>query len=328
MPEHGALVISLDFELHWGWLEGVRPGDPYYANFENVWQAVPALLALFETYKIPVTWATVGFLFSGSKAERDLFAPRDKPTYQQKALDPYAESIGNSEADDPYHFAPSLIAQIANTPRQEIGTHTYSHYYCEEPGQTVAQFRADLQSAVAIAKHYGISPTSIIFPRNQDSPEYLEVLREFDIKVSRGRPSTEFFNRIGLRRLKSLRFTRFSRLLDSLMMQFGWHLTAWDDVYRPEFDLYDIPSTFFLRPVPSRFSGVDAVRLFLIKRALTKAAKSGKIVHVWWHPHNFGASLSENIAFLTAILEHTKHLTAAYNFQPMSMRDVYQTLAE
>jgi hypothetical protein len=54
-------------------------------------------------------------------------------------------------------------------PGQEIGTHTFSHYYCLEPGQQPEQFEDDLKAAIAVSKAKGIDTKSIVFPRNQYS---------------------------------------------------------------------------------------------------------------------------------------------------------------
>ena len=36
---------------------------------------------------------------------------------------------------------------------------------------------------------------------------------------------------------------------------------------------------------------------------MERAARSREIVHLYWHPHNFGVHLDENMSFLRAILE-------------------------
>lgn len=41
--------------------------------------------------------------------------------------------------------------EIKNNGNHEIGSLTFSHYYCHETGQTIEQFEDDLKSAVAIA---------------------------------------------------------------------------------------------------------------------------------------------------------------------------------
>ena len=140
-------VVSLDFELHWGGFEK-WPVEAYRHYFSNTRTLVPPLLALFQRYEIRTTWATVGMLLHQSKDSLIRHAPLLRPSYKILELSAYnfieSHGIGATEEDDPYHFAASLVQQIVDTPFQELGSHTFAHYYCNEDGQTMDQFRADL----------------------------------------------------------------------------------------------------------------------------------------------------------------------------------------
>ena len=78
-PGYGALVISLDFELHWGVRDKCAPDGSYRENLLGARKAVPAMLDLFEEFDIAATWATVGFLFAESRQEREAFSPNARP---------------------------------------------------------------------------------------------------------------------------------------------------------------------------------------------------------------------------------------------------------
>jgi hypothetical protein len=82
----------------------------------------------------------VGFLFFSRRDELLRALPTELPKYVDPRLSPYAEmgTIGQDEEEDPFHFARSLLQQIRSSPAQEIGTHTFSHYYCLEPTQNVS----------------------------------------------------------------------------------------------------------------------------------------------------------------------------------------------
>ena len=131
----GTFVISLDFELHWG-VRDHRTVADYRENLLGVRRVVPALLALFSEYGIRATWATVGFLFFESNDELMAALPSERPAYVDKRFDPYAAlgEVGKNEADDPFHFAPTLIRMIQAAPQQEIATHTFSHFYAMADG--------------------------------------------------------------------------------------------------------------------------------------------------------------------------------------------------
>ena len=44
--------------------------------------------------------------------------------------------------------------------------------------------------------------------------------------------------------------------------------------------------------------------------------------HLWWHPHNFGVDLTENMRFLRQILEHVRLLQQQFGMQSLNMREV------
>src|SRR3546814_19442015 len=74
---------------------------------------------------------------------------------------------------------------------QEIATHSYSHYYCLEPGQTDDQFRADLRAATAQLREWNIDCRSIVFPRNQYDRRHLELCAAEGLSAFRG-PETNW----------------------------------------------------------------------------------------------------------------------------------------
>lgn len=98
----------------------------------------------------------------------------------------YLDTIGNNYREDPYHYGYQLIKEIQKYPNQEIGTHTFCHYYCLESNQTIDQFKIDLLTAINVANLYGIKLTSLIFPRNQFNENYLKVCHENGIICYRG----------------------------------------------------------------------------------------------------------------------------------------------
>ena len=61
-------------------------------------------------------------------------------------------NVGENETSDPYHFGFSLIEMIQETPNQEVGTHTFTHYYCLENGQNKEHFEKDLEAVSSLGK--------------------------------------------------------------------------------------------------------------------------------------------------------------------------------
>src|SRR5680860_48500 len=144
MHDNGFLVISLDFELLWGVFDKVDYKEKE-AYFNNTREVIPEILGLFSKHHIHSTWATVGMLFNKNWEEWRGNVPESLPNYKNTDLSAYdyGKTINSPETEF-YCFAKDLILQIQNTTGQEIGTHTYSHYYCLEEGQTLASFKVCL----------------------------------------------------------------------------------------------------------------------------------------------------------------------------------------
>jgi peptidoglycan/xylan/chitin deacetylase (PgdA/CDA1 family) len=318
-PNFGALVISLDFELHWGVRDKCAPGGPYRENLLGARKAIPSILDLFEQFDVAATWATVGFLFATSRREREEFSPVVRPQYADKRLDPYAEPTGESEDDDPLHYAAGLIAQIASRPKQEIATHTFSHYYCQEPGETREAFAADLFSAVAIAKRHGIDLRSIVFPRNQFRAGYESVLKEAGVICYRGNALHRMYQ--PRPRSRETLAIRAPRLLDHYLSLSGSNVVRWEEVPQPN-GLCDVRSSMFLRPYSEQRRSFEALRLRRIAGGIRAAAEQRGIFHLWWHPHNFGVNTSENLDFLLQVLEIFSSCRQTHGMRSLSMIDV------
>ena len=288
----GRLVISFDFELFWG-VRDATTLEKYGSNILGVRAAVPRLLDVFEKYGIRATWSTVGFLFFDDKDELLAHLPDVRPQYADRRLSPYraVSRIGRDEKSDPYHFGLSLIRRLQDCPGQEIGTHTFSHYYCLAAGQDEAAFRADLAAARRAAERIGVQLKSITFPRHQINGAYLRTCRDLGLIAFRGHARSWMHDPD--RRKTPLR--RALRLADSYVPILG------PDGVRPALDpsgLIDVPASRFLRPFSPRLRSLEGLRFRRIADAMRRAARAGAIYHLWWHPHNFGANMDENFAML------------------------------
>jgi Polysaccharide deacetylase len=313
----GAFVISLDFELLWG-VRDRRTAAQYGANILGVRHVVPRLLDLFESHAIGCTWATVGFLFFDDRDELLAHLPDVRPDYRDPRLSPYAEiaTIGPNEHSDPYHFGLSLLRQVMAAPRQEVATHTFSHYYCLESGQTIEAFRADLEAARRAAARLGVTLKSLVFPRNQFNDAYLDVCREAGLICFRGNPDSRLYRAAttGESRLK-----RACRLVDSYMSLSGANV-ATPTIERA--GLVNIPASFFLRPFSSSLQRLDGMRIRRITHAMEAAARNNAVFHLWWHPHNFGADQDDNFLVLKRILATFAKLRDRFGWRSATMQEV------
>lgn len=312
----GIFTISLDFELFWG-VRDHRTLENYGNNIRNVHQVVPRLLALFEKYGVHGTWATVGFLFLNNKEELVARFPAELPDYLKKEYDPYSY-IRKNELETIYHFAPALIEMIKKTPHQEIGTHTFSHFYTLEKNTTISQFREDIKAAVQAAKIFNREIKSIVFPRNQYSREHTEVCRELGIVVYRGNEESKIYS--PLSRENENLFRRAIRLADTFINLTGHHCHE-----LPKGDnIINVPSSRFLRPYSHRLRFLDGCKFNRIRKSMQHAANRGLIYQLWWHPHNFGRFMDENFAFLENILKVYTQLNREEKMESLNLYEIYQ----
>lgn len=318
----GIFTLSLDLELRWGTRDKLSL-EQYRANILGAHQAVPAILTLFERYQIAATWATVGFLFCRNKSELLERIPRLQPSYTDQRLSPYADlnQIGHNEHDDPLHFGVSLIDRIADTPQQELATHTLSHYYCLEPGQTPLEFAQDLNVALQLAKErYGRDLKTIVFPRNQVNPEYFAICQQLGLRAYRGNEEAWWYEaRNDARVTLPMRLMRFS---DTFLNISGAHAHS----LNLNKGLVNVPSSRFLRPYSPRLRWLDGLRLRRIRRSMEEAAREGLVYHLWWHPENFGVNLEQNLAFLEEVLLAYKDLEQRLGMQNLTMLEAAQNL--
>lgn len=302
----GKFVISLDFELHWGVFD--TKGANYDANLIGARESIKRFLNIFRDYNIKATWAIVGLLLNSDKNELKRNLPDLMPTYLDASLNPYVLDIGHSEKSDPIHYAWSLIKLISQYSDQEIGSHTFSHFYCLEAGQTADQFDADLAANKNIVRQkLNIDIKSLVFPKNQVNPEYFDILKRQGVEIFRNiheiDKNRSYYNRIFL-------------YLDSYLPIISRDLNR---VHNSD-GLRFVYGDRFLRPSKNKF--LDRLLINRVKSEMLKAAKNNAVYHLWWHPHNFGNSLDKNFHVLQEILDYYIFLNEKYQFQSNSMADL------
>lgn len=315
---NGHFIISLDFELYWG-VRDIKSLDEYGKNIEGVHRAIPLMLELFNEFGVVATFATVGMLFHKNKEELKQHIPSILPSYDEINLSPYDRHFNQIPEDgskNVFHFAPHLIDLISSQPQHEIGTHTYSHYYCLEPGQTTDSFKADLVKAIECAKQKNIQLQSLVFPRNQFNEAYLSICKELGILSYRGNEPFWFYKASAYTNENA--WKRAFRLIDSYLPLSGHNCFDISKVSYVDIPI-NIPSSRFLRPYQPRLSFLDDLKINRITSGMSYAAKNNMAYHLWWHPHNFGVYLEENLRLLRRILSHYKNIQERYGIQSITM---------
>jgi len=59
-----------------------------------------------------------------------------------------------------------------------------------------------------------------------------------------------------------------------------------------------------------------------IKNEMLEASQNGKVYHLWWHPHNFGINLEENLSNLESLLVYYQELNIKYKMESVCMEEL------
>ena len=310
-------MISLDFELIWG-VWDVTTKEKYGAHILGVQKVIPELINLFSNYHIKATFATVGILFAKNKQDLLNYIPSIKPAYNNTDYNVYERefnTIGNDHTDDPYHFGYNLFELIRRSDH-ELATHTFSHYFCLEEGQTPHEFDADIKAALKIAAARQVNIDSLVFPRNQINESYLPVLQSNGIRVYRGNPVSWIYKP---RKFSAeIPLIRLCRLLDTYLPISGANTFV---VNKTAGAIVNIPASRFLKPYNKSLAWIEKLKLKRIMNEMTYAAKNKELYHLWWHPHNFGVDIDKNLKNHTVLLNHYKHLQKKYGFTNLTMKE-------
>ncbi|HYG67339.1 MAG TPA: polysaccharide deacetylase family protein, partial [Anaeromyxobacteraceae bacterium] len=155
----GALCISVDLELAWGFWDKPSP-EQHRLCAEKERAIVAALLDLLAEREIAATWVIVGSLLDAT------------------AKPPVDTAFGRR-----IWYAPELVEAIREaSPLQDVGSHGFAHLYFRQTDRE--RLRADLQAARRVHDAHGLDFTSFVFPRNQIA--HLDLLAEAGVRVFRG----------------------------------------------------------------------------------------------------------------------------------------------
>jgi peptidoglycan/xylan/chitin deacetylase (PgdA/CDA1 family) len=254
-------------------------------------------------------------LFAENEEEWELYSPKFKPSYRNKNLSAYEWSKAHGICPE-VHFAPELIREILATPFQELGSHTYAHYYTLMRGQSPEQFRQDLKATQKIAQDkFGVRMKSLVFPRNQVNELYLPICLEEGYEFVRGNPKNWFWQEPQHESFEKKLF----RSADCFFEMGAKSSYPISEIQYFEQEPVLLPASRILRPYTIGNPLFNQVRLRRIFNEMEYAAKNKEVYHLWWHPHNFGYSPVESLQELVRILTHFKKLKSKYGMVSMDM---------
>lgn len=318
---NGVFVVSLDLELHWGMTDITALSESYSAQLRRTRERViPRLLALFDEYGIHATWATVGLLFCEDRRQLESSLPAERPAYVNDELSAYQhlDGVGFDESDDPYHFASSIVRRIRESANQEIGSHSFAHYYTLESGHRAEAFEADLEAWADVAAHHEVEARSICFPRNQYEPSTLEMCVEAGLDAYRGNEPAWCYR---ARPVSSDGLVRkIARRLDAYLPLTPHHHPTVTEI--AEHHPYNIASSRFFRSHHGALRALEPLKQRRILNGMTHAAENNGVYHLWWHPQDFGVDTEENFAALVRVLETYRELSDRHGMVSRSMGEL------
>ena len=284
----GTLVLSIDFELRWGMLDRVgQDVEKYKSNLLSVHDNLPWMLQVFEERNIAATWATVGALGCDNWDEFDRVRPKHKPSYKNEALDYVNDFNQKLDPNGELYFAPKLIRDIIGTAKQELGTHTFGHIYGTEPDVTYEELKIDLLTVKEFfSKKFGVTPESLVFPRNQVIYEN-KLIQDDVIKTYRGNENVTYLSAENQKEKQF--FNRVKILLDAINPYIS-HDYNKNDIVNGNV----LSSSMFKIHLPEL---LRKAHLSKLKHNITRL-KSDEIYHIWYHPHNLGRSPKKKDDFL------------------------------
>jgi hypothetical protein len=286
----GSLVISLDCEGKWGMADQLAPYHHAMITDEALTAVYDDLLKLFAHYDLPVTFAFVLAFTLGPDERSRLRPPPAGPAASDDAwLGHYweAEAQGHEQG----WFQPRGFEAVRADSRHEIACHGFCHRPLSEDSIDARGAGEELDAALAVARSKGVALKTMVFPRNQIG--HLPVLQGKGF--------------IGYRERRFRPGGRLGRLW-SLAEEFNIVPSPEARVAPRGDGLVPIPAGYFFnwrfgarRRVPA---GVTVRRW---KTLLNRAARTGKVAHLWLHPHNLITAPSTR-APLEIVLRHAAEL--------------------
>lgn len=172
--ERGTVLFSADFEMAWAFRYSKTLGSKAVEMGMLERKNVPTLIELFDHYRIPCTWATVGHLFldkcsrdGSGRSHADMIRPGffENRNWSFLSGDWYEHDPGGDLSTDPAWYASDLVERIVSAKVvHEIACHSFSHLDFTYGNCPKSLADSELDACIRLAKNKGISLKSMIFP--------------------------------------------------------------------------------------------------------------------------------------------------------------------
>lgn len=316
MLPKGTFVISIDHEFAWGYADHVLK-ERDKERIRGEMGIVRRLIALFEKYGVPATWAIVAHLLEhGCKWEGTLPHPEyPRPIYKGEKQDWFRDHPPQNEYSDILWFdAENLVGEMKKSiAGHEIASHGYAHILYDEAQTSHPAIMADIYNLGKVHRVHDISFTSFVFPRNVEG--YHRHLKLNGFTAYRGVSQKWNDKYTGAMR-------RFTNLFDYYVPK---GRTVLPDTKK--FGLVNIPDSMLLmgRNGPRRFI-LPSVVVRKAKKGLKRAARRKEIFHLWFHPSNFSYSTETQFRIFEKILKYAADMREKGDIDIKTMQQVTETV--
>ena len=309
--KHGNFVFSLDTELAWGEFWNGTPHRRTRRRGDVEREGIRRILDLMDAYEVRATWAITGHLFY------PLGVPcPDCPIERLRGQDPHFADVWGT--DKGLWYGADIVEEIlARDAGHEIACHGYTHRYFDSLSPEEARF--EIEKWVALAREHGLMPWTVIFPQGRIA--HLDLFREAGFLSYRGKDV----------RQPMLAVPILGKLLNRANLRLAF---LRPQVFDPDCDasgLVNIPSSLWMFRTDRRVEttldalGVPFLRLRGAAHAIRDAARTGKTVHLWAHPHEFRTE--EDFRKLAFVFEQFSQEAQAGRLESITMAELARQTA-
>lgn len=302
----GVFTISLDTELAWGTFDKGRVKQ-HEAAYRRTPAVIDQLCELFDKYHIPATWALVSHLLVDCDGQHPARTPPEFPWID----DWFGELPCSSGLDEELWYAPWLVGRLQSCDtEQEVGLHGATHMQLGADGCSPQNAEEELSDAVATLHEFGVEPESFVFPRNDIG--HLDVLADHGIETYRGVDAI-WTEQQPIDAVKPpLRFVEEAVRRPPPVVE-----------PRERDSLIEIPGSQVFRPTHGGWQytpGESTVAR--AKKGLNRAARTGGIFHLWFHPFNLGHDPERDLARLEQVLAAAQRLVTQGDLECRPMCEI------
>ena len=273
--EQGTVVLSLDVELLWGYLD-ILDEHRFSARYPNAMAAYDHVLRSLCNSGVSATWMVVGGMALNSFEGPEDGRVRGLPDAWRRMI-----PAGN-EITAPLWFQRAFIRQVMNAQvPQDIGLHGgFSHLIWTDKHSARGAVRAELSTGMSALHDLGVQPRAFSFPRNME--RYHSLLAESGIRCYRGCPPN-LSEKLGRSVTGNV-----LRLIDEAGRTCPQLITPQQKLP----GLWNIPASLYLYPIGESRSRIVAhqTRLDRLQKGIDAAAAQRGIFHFCLDPVSLAES--------------------------------------